>query len=137
MVLPASHRIPRVPWYSGSCRLTSAFVYGTFTLFGLPSQVVLLASVMPSAVLNPYYISIIGLASSPFARHYLGNRFFFLFLRLLRCFSSAGSPRIPMCSVYGDWILLQPGSPIRTSAGQWLFAPHRSFSQLITSFFGS
>ena len=29
------------------------------------------------------------------------------------------------------------GFPIRISAGQWIFAPHRSFSQLVTSFFGS
>ena len=29
-----------------------------------------------------------GLGSSPFARRYLGNRSFFLFLRVLRCFSS-------------------------------------------------
>ena len=32
-----------------------------------------------------------GLGSSPFARRYLGNRSFFLFLRVLRCFSSPGS----------------------------------------------
>ena len=44
----------------------------------------------------------IGLASYPFARRYLGNRVFFLFLPLLRCFSSRRSPRIPMDSVYGD-----------------------------------
>ena len=31
-----------------------------------------------------------GLGSSPFARRYLGNRLFFLFLRVLRCFSSPG-----------------------------------------------
>ena len=31
-----------------------------------------------------------GLGSSLFARRYLGNRFFFLFLRVLRCFSSPG-----------------------------------------------
>ena len=30
----------------------------------------------------------IGLGSFPFARRYLGNRFFFLFLQVLRCFSS-------------------------------------------------
>ena len=29
------------------------------------------------------------------------------------------------------------GSPIRTSADLWIFAPPRSFSQLVTSFFGS
>jgi hypothetical protein len=34
-----------------------------------------------------------GLASFPFARRYLGNRCFFLFLRVLRCFSSPGYPR--------------------------------------------
>ena len=33
----------------------------------------------------------IGLGYSPFDRHYLGNHYCFLFLRLLRCFSSAGS----------------------------------------------
>jgi hypothetical protein len=31
-----------------------------------------------------------GLGSSLFARRYLGNRFFFLFLQLLRCFNSLG-----------------------------------------------
>ena len=40
-------------------------------------------------------------------------------------------------SVRYDWTLLQPGSPIRTSTGQGICAPHRSFSQLVTSFFGS
>ena len=29
-----------------------------------------------------------GLGSCPFARRYLGNRYYFLFVRLLRCFSS-------------------------------------------------
>ena len=33
-----------------------------------------------------------GLGSFPFARRYLGNHFCFLFLRVLRCFSSPGSP---------------------------------------------
>ena len=33
-----------------------------------------------------------GLGSSPFARHYLGNHCYFLFLRVLRCFSSPGLP---------------------------------------------
>ena len=32
----------------------------------------------------------VGLGSFPFARHYLGNHYYFLFLCLLRCFSSAG-----------------------------------------------
>ena len=32
---------------------------------------------------------------------------------------------------------LPPGCPIRTSAGQRVFAPRRGFSQLVTSFFAS
>ena len=33
----------------------------------------------------------IGLGYSPFARHYSGNPYCFLFLQVLRCFSSPGS----------------------------------------------
>ena len=40
-----------------------------------------------------------GLGSSAFARRYLRNHFCFLFLRLLRCFSSPGSLFKPMDSV--------------------------------------
>ena len=47
--------------------------------------------------------NIIGLGSSPFARHYLGNHYCFLFLWALRCFSSPGVLYIPMYSVYSDW----------------------------------
>ena len=41
------------------------------------------------------------------------------------------------CAMYshsGDWILLQPGYPIRTSTGYSVFAALRGLSQLITSF---
>ena len=41
-----------------------------------------------------------GLGSFPFARRYLGNRFFFLFLQVLRCFSSLSYLHTPMYSVY-------------------------------------
>ena len=40
-----------------------------------------------------------GLGYSPFARHYLGNHCYFLFLRVLRCFSS---PRSPHDSCHDD-----------------------------------
>ena len=61
---------------------------------------------------------------------------YFLFLRVLRCFSSPGALHIPMNSVYDDQTLLWPGSPIRISADHNLFAVPRSFSQLTTSFVG-
>ena len=85
----------------------------------------------------PARIATCGLGSSDFARHYFRNRFYFLFLRVLRCFSSPGSPRIPMCSGYGNATLLALSSLIRTSADHRMFAPPRSFSQLATSFFGA
>ena len=85
MVPPASHRVSRVPWYSGSCLLTLDFVYWTFTFFGLLSQnnsTILYQWILQSS--TPMS-TLIGLAFFPFARRYLGNRFFFLFLLLLRC----------------------------------------------------
>ena len=46
----------------------------------------------------PDPVSGIGLASSDFARHYFRNLVWFLFLSLLRCFSSGGSLPYPMNS---------------------------------------
>ena len=54
-----------------------------------------------------------GLGSSHFARRYSGNRVFFLFLRVLRCFSSPGSPCMTMDSSYSDRGLLCRVSPFR------------------------
>ena len=78
----------------------SDFTYGTFTLSGLTSQTVLLSYCSHVAVRTPERTRS-GLGSSVFARRYSQNRCFFLFLRLLRCFSSAGSLHIPMDSAYG------------------------------------
>ena len=71
---------------------------------------------MRFAVLNPDSITTIGLASFPFARRYSENLFWFLFLRLLRCFSSAGLPTYTyLFSICWQSIAL-PGFPIRKSA---------------------
>ena len=75
-----------------------------------------------------------GLGSFPFARHYSGNHFCFLFLQVLRCFSSLGCLLYPMDSDTDDTALPVPGCPIRTSAGIGLFPPDRSLSQVVTSF---
>ena len=66
-------------------------------------------------VRHPYRITTLGLGSSAFARHYSQNRSYFLFLRVIRCFSSPGSPHIPMCSVYDTVTLLTVRSRIRIS----------------------
>ena len=53
MVPPASHGIPRVPRYSGSCSVCSLFRYGALTLSGRPSHAVLLNSHNPKCSPQP------------------------------------------------------------------------------------
>ena len=101
----------------------------TFQNFPLPSQISYRGPATP--VGKPT-----GLDCSAFARHYLRNHFCFLFLRLLRCFTSPGFALEALFnSDSGDRTLLLPGFPIRTSPDQSLFAAPRSLSQLTTSFF--
>ena len=74
-----------------------------------------------------------GLGSFHFARRYFGNRFFFLFLRLLRCFSSPGSPCMPMYSTCSDWSSSRRVSPfryLRINGHLLLPAAFRSLSRL-------
>ena len=110
MVPPTSHKVSRVSWYSGSCHAAFPFTYGAFTLFGRLSQnrsVRIGRSFMQS--LTPECTHS-GLGSSAFARRYLQNRVFFLFLRVLRCFSSPGSLPYVM-----DWRMDDRGVLCRVS----------------------
>ena len=61
---------------------------------------------------NPLAARRQGLGSSRFARHYSGNHYYFLFLSLLRCFSSGGW--LPSCD--GCCIFNTAGCPIRKSS---------------------
>ena len=91
MVPPTSHKVSRVSWYFGYCLSLFVFPYGAFTLSGRLSQYRSGNSeynLLQSLTLQCTHRS---LGSFPFARRYSGNRCFFLFLRLLRCFSSPGS----------------------------------------------
>ena len=64
---------------------------------------------------NPYQVSHAhGLASSAFARHYSRNHQCFLFLRVLRCFTSPRSPSHPIHSGMSNPTSLGLGFPIRT-----------------------
>ena len=98
---PASDRVTRVRSYSGSTLHLVHFAYGTFTPCGLPFQASSAMNAMLDECPQPHG-RIHGLASFPFARRYSGNRCFFLFLRVLRCFSSPGSLHTPMDSVHDD-----------------------------------
>ena len=80
-------------------RREPGFVYWTITISGVASQPLRL----PDSLVTPKFSpttplsKLSGLGSSRFARRYSGNRIFFLFLQLLRCFSSL---RLPLGS-YG------------------------------------
>ena len=137
MVLLSSVKISRVPTYSGYCSLLQNFVYGGVTRFALPFQVIQLSIQILYRSPYPFSITTKGLGFSDFARHYFRNHYCFLFLRVLRCFSSPGSPHMPIYSAYDNTLLLVLSSLIRISTDQRIFAPNRSFSQLVTSFFGA
>ena len=137
MVPLSSYGISRVPHYSGFSHSSLHFAYKTLTLYRLPSHAVLLSINVAYAVQNPGYIAIAGLASFAFARRYLQNLGWFLFLALLRCFTSGGSLRMTMDSSYGQYPCRYWGFPIRKSADPSVLTAPRSLSQLITSFFGS
>ena len=86
---------------------------------------------------NPVNIATYGLASSAFARHYSRNLGWFLFLALLRCFSSDRFPHTTMYSSYDDQTWLWSDCSIRKSTDRCPLTAPRGLSQLVASFFGS
>ncbi len=128
-MFPADSTCPQVLWI----RITGLpfHVRDSHSLrwaFPCPSVTAFRASIRP----NPQSIATLGLASSAFARRYLRNRVCFLFLRLLRCFSSAGSPRIPMYSVYAPrlfTVVVSQFGNLRIEAYLQLPAAYRSLSR--------
>ena len=87
---------------------------------------------IPSAVRTPPRTRA-GLGSSAFARRYSRNRCFFLFLRVLRCFSSPGSLHTPMYSVHDDRsssCRVPPFRDLRIDGYLLLPAAYRSLSRL-------
>ena len=66
------------------------FAYGAFTLYGRTFQIVPLSIRIPHRGPATPSRKRDGLGCSAFARHYLRNHYCFLFLRVLRCFTSPG-----------------------------------------------
>ena len=137
MVLPASHRISRVLRYSGSHWPSDLFAYGIVTLFDgafqLSSAKVSRTCCWPTTPESKPS----GLASFPFARRYLGNHYCFLFLRVLRCFSSPRALRYTMDSCNGDRLLTCRVSPfrnLRISACLRLPVAYRSLPRLSSAY---
>ena len=122
MVPPYSDRISRVPPYLSQAQYhTGHFTYGAITRYGRSFQIVPLSRAL----------SLTG--CSDFARHYYRNLGWCLFLELLRCFSSPGSPRMTMnssCDTFAG------GFPHSEILGYNVYLPtFPSLSQAITSFF--
>ena len=137
MVPPASHRISRVPRYSGTCslfspsptrlslssvRLSNRFGSAIFSYRRPATPVVRRPPVwpLPSSLATTKEIEF-----SFFSSGYL----------------DVSLPRVPssrtMDSSHGDRALPRPGSPIRKFQDQGSFATPLNFSQLIASFVGN
>jgi hypothetical protein len=95
MVLPASDGVSRVPPYSGSTREGTKFQLQGFYLLWLTFPGCF-AYFVPFLLHNECPTTPrgkpLGLGCFRFARRYSGNRVCFLFLWVLRCFSSPGLP---------------------------------------------
>ena len=137
MVPPASHRISRVPRYSGTNYLFLP------SLTGLSPSLVALSNTFRSAIVRcrspatpdvrrpPVWPLSVSLATTKeiefsfFSSGYL----------------DVSLPRVPsyetMDSSHGDRALPRPGSPIRIPWDHSLLATPPGFSQLIASFFGN
>ena len=137
MVPPASHRIPRVPRYSGTDSLFSP------SPTGLSPSSERLSSRFGSAPFG------CRLPSTPVVRRPLVWPLPFSLATTQEIefsFFSSGYldvslPRVPssrtMDSFVGDRALPRPGSPIRIPMDQRLLAAPHGFSQLIASFVGN
>ena len=134
------------------CRITQElprasldFGYGGITLFAGTFQFLHLSIEVPRrGPTTPGTSPRFGLFR--FRSPLLTESILFLFLRLLRCFTSPGiacffltshckdSCESRRASEKDDGLLRPPGYPIRKSPDQSVFAAPRSLSQLITSF---
>ena len=136
MVPPSSRKVPRVSRYFGSCRRCRDSRTGLSpSVVGFPKAVLLslhhtLRSPKPRWISLPVWALSISLAAT---------------LEIDVSFSSSAYldvsvQRVPFHTLWiyvwmTDFCL--PGFPIQRSSDRGIFAPPRSFSQLITSFIGS
>ena len=140
MVPVDSRKVSRAPRYSGigfeSSSFSSKWLSHSMAPLssGLRLTTGLVTLLLPT--LQPPYHPKVGWvwANSDFARHYSRNRGFFIFLLVLRWFTSQGSlvRNYGFIAAYGRFTPV--GFPIRKSPDQSLLAAPRSLSQLATSF---
>ena len=154
MVLLDSHRVPRVPWYSRIReRRHVRFDYGALTRCGAPFQALRLRTYLvtprgirhypPRILTTPCMQRRRAYAHArfrlfPFRSPLLGESNLFLFLRVLRCFTSPRSPPFDYVFIkgisrhYPGWV-----APFGHPRIKACLAAPRGFSQLTTSFIAS
>ena len=139
MVSADSDRVSRAPPYSGTGFESRSFSFTRLSrsMAPLPRGLQLttgLVTLLLPALQPQSDRNLIGLGCCDFARHYFRNRGFFLFLQVLRWFTSLSSliPDYGFIGLYAGFTSV--GFPIRTSPSQSLFAARRGLSQLTTSF---
>ena len=132
----------RLTWVR-SQRIRQGFGYRTFTLYGPPFQTVHLPSlflrVIPTAPRNPERTRVHSVWAVPRSLATTdGIAACFLFLRVLRCFTSPGSLPAAMDSPQDAAVLPAAGFPIRTSTDQslvggspWLIAATHVLHRLL------
>ena len=129
VVHPASHKVPRVSWYSGYRPSRLPFAYQGFTVCAAPSQKLRLESLRFPPVLNPGRPKMSGLGSA-------------LFARISFDYFSSGYLDVSVhrvCLPFGYWNMTSSGLPhsgIRgsglTCSSPRLFAAYRAFRRLGT-----
>src|SRR5262249_45251725 len=120
MVSADSRRVSRAPRYSGTGfeSRSLSFTRLSRSMAPLSSGLQLttgLVTLLLPALQPPLDRNLLGLGCSDFARHYFRNRGFFLFLQVLRWFTSLSSllPTYGFSRGYGSFTAV--GFPIRTS----------------------
>ncbi len=124
------------------------FAYGDFTLCVGPSQALRLSvsfvtprplcnaatQALQPLMRNAYRLTHTRFELFPFRSPLLGESVRFLFLWILRCFTSPGRLTPPYEFRRELWGFAPYGSPIRTFPFQCLLPAPRNFSQAVTSF---
>ena len=130
MVPADSRRIPRAPRYSGYRYASASFAYVSVTLCGQPFQTVPLASFhATSRSYNPGHAVTWPVWALPRSLATTGGIIvYFLFLRVLRCFSSPRSPPDYQDGSPSDCRVVPFGNP-RIKGHLHLPAAYRSLSR--------
>ena len=116
----------------------SVFAYGAITLFGRLSHTIPLTNCFVTPIyqnLQPRPCKHSRFRLFPVRSPLLGE--LFLFLWVLRCFSSPGSLRLVYIFNQGYCWFATVGFPIRKSSDQRLYTASRGLSQCPTSFIGT